>query len=545
MEIGWCEIGLLRRPAGLKVKGLKMNSQAIVTIALSLCLLPTIQIHANSDDKVVAQEKIGAPSILVTKLDINDKSLKLSYEIRNDSEQDIWILTGLDKFGTFVRAFIDQDDRTLLLRRWFGTLSRFHGNALYGRYVRLRVGQTRTESVFLSFPMILSFPTRKEPRERGLATRMIIEIGYYTGDLTGKIRASLGKSEKNSKEISNEDLRIIQRWYGSLLIFNEINEVLRDRDEEIIIPYYNKPHQDEQVMRLKIDDLNIPYTEKRNSIESYTPDLSNCIKVEIQYKPSMLEYFFPYENQQLLLSGDEMRYLQSPHTVVVDDPEDLKVLIDDVSKDKESYDVTELFHEGIMAHVTCYSKNEHLMSFNIYDDRHIETEEKELFRYHGELKCLRPITPQIKPYESRILCAANLRDIWYRLRLYQEAAKELRIGLFRRREKKPYPASKKWCDYMTQAYRIVEMRDTNVKRLLRCPGVGEGECHYAMNPHCKPDSPADMVLLFETKAGWNQHGGPELFTFENHEPKGGCVLLNDGTVKFIRTEEELQQLRWK
>jgi hypothetical protein len=54
-----------------------------------------------------------------------------------------------------------------------------------------------------------------------------------------------------------------------------------------------------------------------------------------------------------------------------------------------------------------------------------------------------------------------------------------------------------------------------------------------------------MVLLFETKTGWNQHGGPELFTFDNHDPKGGCVLLNNGTVKFIRTEEELKQLRWK
>jgi predicted enzyme involved in methoxymalonyl-ACP biosynthesis len=30
-----------------------------------------------------------------------------------------------------------------------------------------------------------------------------------------------------------------------------------------------------------------------------------------------------------------------------------------------------------------------------------------------------------------------------------------------------------------------------------------------------------------------------------HDPKGGCALLNDGTVKFIRTKEELQQLRWK
>ena len=60
------------------------------------------------------------------------------------------------------------------------------------------------------------------------------------------------------------------------------------------------------------------------------------------------------------------------------------------------------------------------------------------------------------------------------------------------------------------------------------------------------------------KTGWNQHGGPELFTFDNHDPKrsapdvlslgdsgGGCVLLNNGTVKFIRTKDELNALCWK
>jgi hypothetical protein len=68
---------------------------------------------------------------------------------------------------------------------------------------------------------------------------------------------------------------------------------------------------------------------------------------------------------------------------------------------------------------------------------------------------------------------------------------------------------------------------------------------YAMNPNCRKDSPPDTVFLFESKPGWDQHGGPELFTFDNHDPKGGLVLLNDGTVRFIRTEEELKQLRWK
>ena len=68
---------------------------------------------------------------------------------------------------------------------------------------------------------------------------------------------------------------------------------------------------------------------------------------------------------------------------------------------------------------------------------------------------------------------------------------------------------------------------------------------YAMNPDCEPNSPPDTVLLLEAEPSWNRHGGPALFTFDNHDPKGGLVLLNDGTVKFIRTEEELTQLRWK
>ena len=66
-----------------------------------------------------------------------------------------------------------------------------------------------------------------------------------------------------------------------------------------------------------------------------------------------------------------------------------------------------------------------------------------------------------------------------------------------------------------------------------------------MNPNCTIDSPDDMVLLFEAKAGWNQYGGPELFIFDNHNPKGGCVLLRNGMIKFIRTEKELNNLRWK
>ena len=84
-----------------------------------------------------------------------------------------------------------------------------------------------------------------------------------------------------------------------------------------------------------------------------------------------------------------------------------------------------------------------------------------------------------------------------------------------------------------------------INGIFMCPNMQEGRCHYAINRNCEPNSPPETVLLFETKAGWNQHGGPELFTFDNHDPKGGCALLNDGTVKFIRTKEELHALRWR
>ena len=55
---------------------------------------------------------------------------------------------------------------------------------------------------------------------------------------------------------------------------------------------------------------------------------------------------------------------------------------------------------------------------------------------------------------------------------------------------------------------------------------------------------ADVVLLFETKAGWNQFGGPELLTTEHHEGKGCNVLFNDGDVEFIK-KEQVGELKWK
>jgi len=67
--------------------------------------------------------------------------------------------------------------------------------------------------------------------------------------------------------------------------------------------------------------------------------------------------------------------------------------------------------------------------------------------------------------------------------------------------------------------------------------------NYSMNPNCEPDSPKDVVLLFESKGGWNQYGGAELLTTENHKGKGCNILFNDGHMEFVKPKN-ISKLNW-
>ena len=104
-----------------------------------------------------------------------------------------------------------------------------------------------------------------------------------------------------------------------------------------------------------------------------------------------------------------------------------------------------------------------------------------------------------------------------------------------------FPSPQNWCDDLTYVNHIIE-------RELFCPGArrkgDKGLCNYAINPDCEPNSPNDVVFLFDTKGGWNQYGGPELISFDNHVRKGANVCFNDGRVEFIKPED-IGKLKWK
>jgi hypothetical protein len=116
-----------------------------------------------------------------------------------------------------------------------------------------------------------------------------------------------------------------------------------------------------------------------------------------------------------------------------------------------------------------------------------------------------------------------------------------------------YPEPNQWCDLLLKHGHVRLEHFVCPSLILTCPYTGRiilyrplpktGRCHFAMNPDCKLDSPRDVVLLFETKEGWNQFGGPELLAPENHEGRGCIILFNDGHVYFENVKS-IPELNW-
>jgi prepilin-type processing-associated H-X9-DG protein len=129
--------------------------------------------------------------------------------------------------------------------------------------------------------------------------------------------------------------------------------------------------------------------------------------------------------------------------------------------------------------------------------------------------------------DNRMACADNLRALGRALMFYANDYDD------------EYPTADQWCDLLLQ------YRHGNVsEELFVCPSAEGGPSHYAINPNAKGWSKPDMVLVFETTAGWNQFGGPELLAPENHQGRGCNILFIDGHVEFVESER-LDELRWE
>lgn len=140
---------------------------------------------------------------------------------------------------------------------------------------------------------------------------------------------------------------------------------------------------------------------------------------------------------------------------------------------------------------------------------------------------LMPALARVRQIAFRMVCAENMSSMGNTMLIYASDYDE------------KYPTPSKWCDL------LIEYADLNHKP-FRCKGAPGGPCNYAMNKNIEKlgiSSPPDMVLLFETHPGWNQVGGPELLTTDNHQGEGCNVLFVDTHVQFVRTED-INDLKW-
>lgn len=171
-----------------------------------------------------------------------------------------------------------------------------------------------------------------------------------------------------------------------------------------------------------------------------------------------------------------------------------------------------------------------------------------------------------REYPGHVICATNLKGLGTSIMI---CASDHDDTVF---------VESNWCDIL-----IMEVDGDPACFMCKNPMAVYGESSYAINKNALGKKfsklPADMVLVFETNLGrkdtertriiterpsfskypvmgeifkeagivyldrWNQVGGPEDLTVDNHGGRGCNVLFGGGHVEFVKAED-IDKLRW-
>ncbi len=274
-----------------------MDSTAWFLPALLLCALPAIDAQAKLEADSAA-DATDPVTISLLERRITDKTLRVRYEIHNGSGNDIWICESIDLRSRWdIDVYVGQDNETLFVQRRLDVPMHGSRSQPIGRYVRVPHGQTRTETTSFSLPVRYrsALAGRRSSRSPAHATRLVLEIGYHEGDLPSTVFRLL---EEAQKSVSEQPVTLpvygegLLGMMGGSLEFNAANESVVARSEQVEIPWTDQALPGEKVLRMTVDNLVIPYSEE---YAKATPiHLSPCKQVEIRFRRSPLEFFFPY-----------------------------------------------------------------------------------------------------------------------------------------------------------------------------------------------------------------------------------------------------------
>lgn len=101
-----------------------------------------------------------------------------------------------------------------------------------------------------------------------------------------------------------------------------------------------------------------------------------------------------------------------------------------------------------------------------------------------------------------------------------------------------------WCDLLLQQ----TDGEWDYRRIFICPMQDDGDYGYAYNINLVGVSASEVnpatVMLFESDAGWNATGGPELILQQPRHANVFIVGFADGSVRRV-SPKEVQSLRWQ
>jgi hypothetical protein len=254
------------------LKGKEMNSYENIILALSLCVLLTGFTKADDPNE-------QAVTIALTKFDVNESRLELQWNIKNNSDHDVWICSNFFDFDppdfyALPESYIAKDKKTLMIRRRLDVPSyTIWTMAPYCRYTRFRPGENRSESLLLHVPILSNDVFGGDFSDGGYASRLVLEIGYYDENLPELILDIIKIAEKTDNEGRGagwRDNEIARRYFPGLIVndylgdSNGLNIIGYselygfDTEEEILVTYTFQALSGEKVLRLEINGVHIP-----------------------------------------------------------------------------------------------------------------------------------------------------------------------------------------------------------------------------------------------------------------------------------------------
>jgi prepilin-type processing-associated H-X9-DG protein len=141
-----------------------------------------------------------------------------------------------------------------------------------------------------------------------------------------------------------------------------------------------------------------------------------------------------------------------------------------------------------------------------------------------------PALAAAKQEAQQINCVNNEKQLALAIRIYSGDNKD------------KFPPAATWCDAIKTT--------AGSEKIFKCPAANStGRCDYAFNAKLDGMDESKInpqtVLIFESDAGWNANGGPELLSAHARHGRGRVfvVAFADGHVESV-AQSRLNTLRW-